>query len=41
MYGMMVFLSIDGRFELLEIVVLANFYDTYSQKLKKSCYVKY
>ena len=34
-YEMKVFRNIDGVFKLFEIVVLANFHDTYSQKSKK------
>ena len=34
-YEMKVFLNIDGVFKLFEIVVLANFHDTYLQKSKK------
>ena len=34
-YKIMVYLVIDGVFKLFEIVILANFHDKYSQKIKK------
>ena len=37
-YDMKVYRNIDGVFKLFETVVLANFYDKYSQKPKKKLF---